>query len=240
MQQLIVTSATYRQSSEVTPELLERDPENALLARGPRFRLDAEVVRDSALSVSGLLVEQIGGRSVQAVPAAGIWEAVGFRRQQHGELQARRGAGLYRRSLYTFWKRTAPPPSLMTFDAPSRETCTVRRPRTNTPLQALVLMNDEQYVEAARHLAERMMTEGGHVAAGAGRVRLPAGHGAEAGRGRVGVLRQSLSGATGRLSSRQGSRREAAGRRRVEAQRVARRERTGRLHDGGQFDFESG
>jgi hypothetical protein len=161
LMRLIVTSSTYRQSSDVTPDLLKRDPENVLLARGPRFRLDAEVVRDSALFVSGLLVEKVGGRSVKTYQPPGIWEAVGFLGSNTRQFSRDKGEALYRRSLYTFWKRTAPPPSLMAFDAPSRETCTARRARTNTPLQALALMNDEQYVEAARHFAERMIASGG-------------------------------------------------------------------------------
>ena len=161
MQRMIVTSNTYRQSSHVTPQLIERDPENRLLARGPRFRVDAEVVRDCALATSGLLVEQLGGPSVKPYQPSGLWEAIGFVGSNTSNFKQDQGDSLYRRSMYTFWKRTCPPPSLLTFDAPSRETCTVRRPRTNTPLQALVLMNDEQYVEAARKLAERMITEGG-------------------------------------------------------------------------------
>jgi hypothetical protein len=161
IQKLIVMSNTYRQSSHVTPELVQRDPENALLARGPRFRLDAEEVRDTALTASGLLVEKPGGRSVKPYQPPGLWEAVGFLGSNTREFKRANGAALYRRSVYTFWKRTSPPPSLTAFDAPSRETCTVRRPRTNTPLQALALMNDEQFVETARQLARRMMTEGG-------------------------------------------------------------------------------
>ena len=159
---LIVTSAAYRQSSKVTPTLLERDPENRLLARAPRFRLPAEVVRDQALAVSGLLVEKLGGPSVKPYHPAGLWEEMAFGGgfsaqtyvQDHGE-------NLYRRTMYTFWKRTCPPPSLQTFDAPEREFCVVRRSVTNTPMQALVLMNDPTYVEASRKLAERIMTEGG-------------------------------------------------------------------------------
>jgi hypothetical protein len=157
MLRLMVGSYTYQQTSRVTPELWERDPGNALLARGPRFRLDAEVVRDAALYASGLLVEQIGGRSVKPYQPEGVWEAVGFVGSNTSVFKRDAGPALYRRSLYTFWKRTAPPPGLAAFDAPSRETCTVRRARTNTPLQSLVLMNDEQYVEAARHLAQRML-----------------------------------------------------------------------------------
>ena len=153
----VVTSAVYRQSSHVTPEQLQLDPANELLARGARYRLDAEVVRDSALAVSGLLREQIGGRSVRPYQPDGIWEAVAFVGSTTQYYKRDAGDALFRRSLYTFWKRTAPPPSLMAFDAPSRETCVARRARTNTPLQALVLMNDEQYVEAARSLAAQMI-----------------------------------------------------------------------------------
>jgi hypothetical protein len=158
---MIVMSGTYRQSSRVTPELAQRDPNNELLTRGARFRLDAEVIRDSALAVSGLLVEKIGGKSVKPYQPDGLWEAISFVGSNTGTFKQDTGEALYRRSLYTFWKRTSPPPSLLTFDAPSREACTVRRSRTNTPLQALVLLNDKQYVEAARKLAERIITEGG-------------------------------------------------------------------------------
>lgn len=161
LQKLILMSATYQQSSKVTPELHARDPENLLLARGARFRLDAEVIRDSALFDSGLLVEKQGGRGVRPYQPEGIWEAISFQGSTTQNYKPDSGESLYRRSLYTFWKRTAPPPSLATFDAPSREACVVRRGRTNTPLQALALMNDQQYVEAARKLAERMMLEGG-------------------------------------------------------------------------------
>jgi hypothetical protein len=162
MQRLIVTSATYRQVSRVTPELRERDPENRLLARMSRFRLPAEFVRDNALAVSGLLNREIGGRSVYPYQPPGLWEEMAF----HGVFSAQtyapsKGADLYRRSMYTFWKRTVPPASLTTFDAPDREKCTSRRPVTNTPLQALVLMNDPTYVEAARHLASSMLKQAG-------------------------------------------------------------------------------
>ncbi len=157
MQKTIVMSATYRQSSRVTPELLQRDPENRLLARGPRLRMSAEMVRDQALSVSGLLVEKLGGPSVKPYQPAGLWKELsgGIDYVQDS------GEGLYRRSLYTYWKRASPPPSMMTFDSAGREICTVRETRTNTPLQALTLMNDVTYVEASRALAQRMMTEGG-------------------------------------------------------------------------------
>ena len=164
MLRLMVTSATYRQDSRVSEELLERDPENKLLARGPRFRLDAEVIRDQALAVSGLLTGDVGGPSVSPFQPAGLWREVsygaGFTAQT---FQQSEGEDNYRRSMYTFWKRQAPPPNMMLFDAPNRETCTVRRERTNTPLQALALMNDPQFVEAARALGERMMREGGET-----------------------------------------------------------------------------
>ncbi len=162
MQKLLVMSAAYRQSSRVTPELLERDPENRLLARGPRFRLPAETVRDNALAVSGLLKERTGGPSVFPYQPAGLWEDTAFGdvySAQH--YSPSHGDDLYRRSMYTFWKRTSGPPSLITFDAPDREKCTSRRLLTNTPLQALVLLNDPTYVESARSLAQRMLLEGG-------------------------------------------------------------------------------
>ncbi|MBT4845147.1 MAG: DUF1553 domain-containing protein, partial [Planctomycetaceae bacterium] len=159
MQKRIVMSATYRQSSHVTTALLQLDPMNQLLARGPRFRLPAEAIRDNALSVSGLLVQQLGGPSVKPYQPAGLWRDVSV--SQSVIYKQDLGQNLYRRSMYTFWKRTCPPPSLSTFDAPDRETCQIRRMRTNTPLQALVLMNDPTYVEAARMLAERVMLEGG-------------------------------------------------------------------------------
>jgi hypothetical protein len=157
----IVMSAAYQQSSRVTPELAQRDPANELLARGARFRLDAEAIRDGALFASGLLVERLGGRSVKPYQPEGLWEAVAFVGSTTQNFKQDAGDALYRRSLYTFWKRTCPPPGMLTFDAPSRETCTVRRARTNTPLQALALLNDVQYVEAARKLAERAWREGG-------------------------------------------------------------------------------
>ncbi|HEX5219397.1 MAG TPA: PSD1 and planctomycete cytochrome C domain-containing protein [Verrucomicrobiae bacterium] len=153
----IVTSATYRQSSAVTPALVQKDPQNRLLARGPRFRLDGEMIRDNALYVSGLLVEKMGGRGVRPYQPPGIWEAVGYTTSDTAKFTQDHGDALYRRSLYTFWKRTAAPPYLTTFDAPSREKYCTRRERTDTPLQALVTMNDPQYVEAARHLGARMI-----------------------------------------------------------------------------------
>jgi hypothetical protein len=162
MQRLIVTSAAFRQSSRVTPELLERDPENRLLARGPRFRLPAEMVRDNALAVSGLLVENLGGPGVFPYQPKGLWEEIAYGDVYSAQTYSpSHGKDLYRRSMYTFWKRTSPPPALITFDAPDREKCTARRAVTNTPLQALALMNDPTYVEAARVLAERIIREGG-------------------------------------------------------------------------------
>jgi hypothetical protein len=151
----IVTSSTYRQSASVTNEKLAMDPANKLLARGPRFRMDAEMIRDSALSASGLLVQKIGGPSVRPYQPPGVWEAVAMPGSNTRDYQADKGEGLYRRSLYTFLKRSAPPPSMEVFNATAREVCTVRRERTNTPLQALVTMNDVQFIEAARILAHK-------------------------------------------------------------------------------------
>ena len=154
---LLVTSATYRQSSSVTPDLLARDGPNRFLARGPRFRMDAEMLRDSALATSGLLVEKLGGPSVKPYQPAGIWEEVAMPESNTKTYAADKGEGLYRRSVYTFWKRASAPAALETFDATSREVACVRRARTNTPLQAFVTMNDPQWVEAARKLAERAL-----------------------------------------------------------------------------------
>jgi hypothetical protein len=159
LHRLIATSATYRQSSKLTPELRARDPENRLLARGPRFRVDGEVVRDTALFVGGLLVERQGGRSVKPYEPSGLWEAVSFNNSQKYVQDL--GEANYRRSLYTYWKRQSPPPNMLIFDAPTREYCVVRRPRTNTPLQALALLNDPQFVEASRAFAQRILLEGG-------------------------------------------------------------------------------
>ncbi len=155
MHKLIVTSATYRQSSRVTKPLLERDPDNRLLARGPRLRLSAEMLRDQALFASGLLVEKQGGPSVKPYQPAGLWNEL----SGAGDYTPDTGENLYRRSLYTYWKRTVAPPTLGIFDTAMRETCWVRETRTNTPLQALTLLNDITYVEAARVLAQRVMKE---------------------------------------------------------------------------------
>ena len=154
---LMVMSAAYRQSAVVTPEKFEKDPLNRLLARGPRFRMDAEMVRDAALASSGLLVQRIGGPSVRPYQPPGIWSEVGMPDGDTRNYVQDHGDNLYRRSLYTFWKRQAAPASMEIFNAPSRETCTVRRDRTDTPLQALVTLNDPQFVEAARHLAQQSL-----------------------------------------------------------------------------------
>jgi cytochrome c553 len=158
---LLVTSAAYRQSAAVTAEKREKDPHNTWLSRGPRFRMDAEMVRDYALAASGLLVRKIGGPSVRPYQPEGVWEAVAMIGSNTRDYRRDRGENLYRRSLYTFWKRAAPPASLEILNAPNRETCAVQRERTNTPLQALVTLNDPQFVEAARFLAEQAMKAGG-------------------------------------------------------------------------------
>jgi hypothetical protein len=153
---VIVLSSTYRQASTPRdPKLLTRDPDNILLGRGPRRRLSAEMLRDNALAVSGLLHRKIAGPSVFPYQPAGLWAESGTNqvyRQSKGE-------DLYRRSMYTFWRRTSPPPSLTTFDAPSREWCLARREKTASPLQPLILLNDPQHVEAARVLAEKLFAE---------------------------------------------------------------------------------
>jgi hypothetical protein len=152
---LMVTSATYRQSAVLTKEKLEKDSENRLLSRGPRFRMDAEMVRDYALAASGLLSEKIGGPSVKPYQPPGVWEAVAMIGSNTRDYKQDTGDSLYRRSMYTFWKRAAPPASMDVFNAPNRETCTMVRERTNTPLQALVTLNDPQFIEAARRLASQ-------------------------------------------------------------------------------------
>lgn len=160
MLRLIVTSATYRQSSKVTSELLQRDPYNRLLARGTRRRLEAEMVRDQALAVSGLLSRKIGGAPVMPPQPDGVWQVV----YSGDKWETSKGEDKYRRGLYTFWRRTSPYPSMVSFDAPSGEFCVVRRTRSNTPLQALTLLNDPVYLECAQALAKRMLSEGGTTA----------------------------------------------------------------------------
>jgi hypothetical protein len=157
---MLVTSATYRQAAVLTPGKLEKDPDNRLLSRGPRYRMDGEMVRDSALAASGLLVPVIGGPSVKPYQPDGVWEAVAMEQSDTRFYKRDTGDKLYRRSMYTLWKRSAPPASMDIFNAPSRESCTVRRERTNTPLQALVTMNDPQFVEAARVLAQQAWSAG--------------------------------------------------------------------------------
>ncbi len=161
MYRLIVTSATYRQSAATTEDKIEHDPDNRLLSRGPRRRMDAEMVRDHALAASGLLVKRVGGPSVRPYQPPGVWEAVAMPDSDTRNYKQDHGDALYRRSLYTFWKRSAPPASMDVFNAPSRETCTITRECTNTPLQALVTLNDPQFIEASRVLAQRALTEGG-------------------------------------------------------------------------------
>ena len=158
---LMVTSATYRQSPAVTKDMLEKDPQNRYLSRAPRYRMDAEMIRDYALASSGLLVRKIGGPSVKPYMPDGVWEAVAMIGSNTRDYRRDTGEKLYRRSMYTFWKRAAPPASMDILNAPNRETCTTRRERTNTPLQALVTLNDVQFVEAARHLAQTAMNKGG-------------------------------------------------------------------------------
>ena len=158
---LFVTSASYRQAATTTPEKRTKDRDNRLLSRGPRFRMDAEMVRDTALAASGLLVRKIGGPSVKPYQPPGVWSAVAMPGSDTKKYTASTGADLYRRSMYWFWKRSAPPTSMDILNAPSREVCTVQRERTNTPLQALVTLNDPQFVEAARALADEALFLGG-------------------------------------------------------------------------------
>jgi hypothetical protein len=159
---LVVTSAAYKQSATVAPEEHAKDPANRLLARAPRIRLPGEVVRDAALAASGLLVPTIGGPSVRPWMPDGVWDET----SKYGDLRGYKpdsGPGRYRRTMYTVWKRTAGPPTMLLFDAPGRETCVVKRSRTNTPLQALALLNETTFIEAAHGLAKRMLAEGGQT-----------------------------------------------------------------------------
>ncbi len=155
----IALSATYRQTSRASPERVAHDPQNRLVSRGPARRLTAEMLRDQALAASGLLVEKVGGRSVKPYQPPGLWEEIAMGRPVYDQ---GKGEDLYRRSLYTFWKRTVPPPTMMLFDAAERNVCSVKRQSTSTPLQALALLNDIQLIEAARFIGERMLREGGH------------------------------------------------------------------------------
>jgi hypothetical protein len=162
MYKLIVMSAAYRQSAKSTPEQLAKDPKNLLLAHGPRFRMDAEMLRDIALESGGLLVNRIGGPSVKPYQPANVWEQVSFPASDTLNYTQEHGGALYRRSMYTYWKRMATMPDMDAFDAPMRDAVCTRRQRTDTPLQALVTMNDAQWVEAARALAQRVIKEGGN------------------------------------------------------------------------------
>jgi hypothetical protein len=161
MYKLMVMSAAYRQSAKANPEQLARDPKNLLLAHGPRFRMDAEMLRDIALQSSGLLVNKVGGPSVKTYQPGNVWESVGYPKSDTTIYKQDHGDALYRRSLYTYWKRMAMPPDMDAFDAPTRDTACTRRQRTDTPLQALVTMNDPQWVEASRALAERLIKQAG-------------------------------------------------------------------------------
>jgi hypothetical protein len=161
MYKLMVMSAAYRQSARSAPEQLSKDPKNLLLAHGPRFRMDAEMLRDVALESGGLLIDRIGGPSVKTYQPANVWEQVGIGGSDTLVYEQQQGDALYRRSMYTYWKRMAMMPDMDAFDAPMRDVVCTRRQRTDTPLQALVTMNDVQWVEAARALAERVIKEGG-------------------------------------------------------------------------------
>jgi hypothetical protein len=163
LQKLLVMSATYRQDAATDAQRQEKDLYNRLLSHGPRFRMDAEMIRDHALSVSGLLNPRIGGPSVYPIQVPNLWKEIGFLRPEIGmdEWPVSEGPDLYRRAVYTFWRRVCTYPTFATFDAPSREVCVSRRPRTNTPLQALAALNDPTLLEAARVFAQRILAEGG-------------------------------------------------------------------------------
>ena len=204
----MLMSRAYRQSSVPSKEALAKDPTNDLFSRQNRFRLDAELVRDNALAVSGLLVTKIGGPSVKPYQPAGYWQYLNFPKR---EWENDKGESQYRRGLYTYWQRTFLHPSLAAFDAPSREECTVERPRSNTPQQALVLLNDPTYVEAARALAGRILDRGRHRRGGAARVRLPAGADARAAAGgSAACSRACLEKHQRRIRRREGIRRASS------------------------------
>jgi hypothetical protein len=152
---MLLTSATYRQAALITPEKIEKDRDNSLLSRGPRFRMDAEMIRDYALAASGTLSPRMGGPGTMPYQPENIWEVVGLGTEKYKQDN---GENLYRRTLYNFWKRMSPSPNMDIFNAPSREVSCVRRDRTNTPLQALVTMNDPQFIEAARNLAQKALS----------------------------------------------------------------------------------
>lgn len=161
LNRMIVTSASFRQASNITPVKLTKDPENRLISRGPRFRLDAEVIRDKALYSGGLLVEQQGGRGFKSYQPSGIWENASDPASATHIYEQDHGMSIYRRSMYLFWKRTAPPPAMLLLDAPLRDTCVVRRSTTNTPLQALTIENEPAFVEASRTMAQRLLLKKG-------------------------------------------------------------------------------
>ena len=224
-------SATYRQSSNADAAARERDPANEWLSRGPAYRLSAEQVRDAALAASGLLVATIGGPSVYPYQPAGLWEALATRNATTYEVG--KGDDLYRRSLYTVWKRSSPPPSAISFDAAERLFCTVSRQRTSTPLQALVLLNDPQFVEAARALAARMIREAGGDVGG----RIALGFRALTGRVPTSEERAALESLyrdeLARFRRQRERRGDAARGRRVEAGARDRRGGAGRRHRRG-------
>src|SRR5262245_4335915 len=217
--------------------MLQRDPDNRLLARGPRTRLAAEVIRDQALFIAGLLVEKLGGESARPYQPAGLWNDMVFKEiryaQDHGE-------NLYRRSLYTYWKRTIAPPEMVTFDAATRESCAVREARTNTPLQALNLMNDVVYVETARILAERMMREGGASADERLRFAFRRPRRGQPERGGASGAARELAGAVRILRQASGGGGEIIEGRREARRRDVESDRTGGVCDGGESDSESG
>ena len=158
LNKMIVTSAAFRQSSRVTPQKLAKDAENRLISRGPRYRLDAEVIRDKALDAGGLLVKKIGGHGFKPYQPDGLWEGSSDPASSTHFYKRDHDLSIYRRSMYLFWKRTSPPPAMITFDAPTRDTCTVRRSSTNTPLQALTTLNEVAFLEASRTMAQRLLS----------------------------------------------------------------------------------